>query len=148
MPAKPLNAITRIALWFAALLFAAFLFSAWIGRGWPDLFIVRITLMFALPAWLLYLPLLIAYPRPSRRQWAILIVTGFLIGPLSMATWSLVLLSRGETAHSVWAGDPEAGGLAAMMIYAAIVGSLTTIFYLSALRLLENRSARLSPPTS
>jgi hypothetical protein len=35
-----------------------------------------------------------------------------------------------------------------MMLYAAIVGSLTTIFYLSALRLLENRSARLSPPNS
>lgn len=148
MPAKPLNAITRIALWFAALLLSAFLFSAWIGRGAPNLFVVRITLLFALPAWLLYLPLIVAYPKPARRQLATLLVAGVLIGPVSIAAWGLVLLSRGQTAHAIWAGDPEAGGLAAMMFYAAIVGSLTTIFYVFALRLLGNKSRRASPPTS
>jgi hypothetical protein len=141
LPAKPLNAITRIALLFAALLLATLLFSAYFSRGWPALFLVRITLLFALPAWLLYLPLVVAHPQPAPRQLAILIVAGFLIGPASMAAWGLVLLSRGETAHAIWAGDPEAGGLAATMIYAAIVGSLTTIFYVSALRLLKRKSS-------
>ena len=94
MPARPLNAITRIALWFVALLLAALFFSAYFSRGWPALFLVRITLMFAMPAWLLYLPLVVAYPRPARRQLAILMVLGFLIGPASMAAWGLSRAAR------------------------------------------------------
>jgi hypothetical protein len=132
--AKPPNTITRIVLWFAALLLAALLFSAWLSRGLPNLDIVRFTLIFALPAWLLYLPLVFAYSRAAGDALRVLLVVGFLIGPASIAVWSVILPSHGRT-------DPEVGGLGEMIVSGAIVGSLTTIFYVSALRLLQMRAA-------
>jgi hypothetical protein len=50
---------------------------------------------------------------------------------------------RGGDPHKIWYGDPllgVLGGLAAMMIYALIVGFLTTSFYVIALRVLRGRT--------
>jgi hypothetical protein len=137
MPNRPVNAITRVVLWFAALLLSALLFSALPGRGLPNLFIMRITLIFALPAWLLYLPLVVAYSNATGRELRNLLIVGFLIGPASLAALAAINLLRGMSFQSVWNGDPLTGGMAGMMSCAVIVGSLTTIFYVIALRFLQ-----------
>jgi len=133
-PTTPPNAAIRILLWFVALFLGALVFSAWLGHGLPNLSIVRITLVFALPAWLFYLPLVVACPGTTRRQLGILVIAGFLIGPATIAVWSAILPSHGRT-------DPEALGLRGMMISAAIVGVATTVIYLVGLRLLQKKSA-------
>jgi hypothetical protein len=95
MPARPLNATTRIALWFAALLLAALVFSACIGiyRGGPLAIriVLQFTLFFAMPAWLLYLPLIVEFPGVTRGQLMILATVGILIGPASLIAWNLIL---------------------------------------------------------
>ena len=128
----------RIVLWGVSLLVSVLLFSAFLSHGWPNQLFIQATLTFALPAWLLYLPLVVTYYGTNPRQYWILLITGVLIGPLSMAAWGAILLLRGESAHAVWAGDPEAGGMASNMLWSMIVGSLTTIFYVTALKLVRS----------
>jgi hypothetical protein len=134
---RSVPAIARIALWFGALLLSALLFSAVVGRGAPNLFVTRITLLFALPAWLLYLPFVVAYTRATHRQLWILLGAGILIGPASLAAWGALLLLRGESGPAIWRGDPLLGGMGGMMLCAILVGSLTTIVYVCALRLVQ-----------
>jgi hypothetical protein len=97
--------------------------------------------MFAIPVWCLYLPFVIALKdAEGRRRWIILL-SGILMGPTSLALWGLTLQLRGADPHNIWQGDPliGLGGIAAM-IFAAIVGFLTTSFYLIALRVLRRRT--------
>ena len=65
------------------------------------------------------------------------------MGPHRSPLWGLILRVRGGDPHKIWYGDPllgVLGGLAAMMIYALIVGFLTTSFYVIALRVLRRRT--------
>ena len=132
------NALGRIALWFSSLLAAVLLFSllfSLIFGGAGSIFpIFRITMTFALPVGCLYLPVLIGLGNSEEQRIPILL-GGILIGPVSMALWGLVLQWRGGDTHTIWHGDPLTGvGGFAVMLFALIVGSLTTFFYIFGLK--------------
>lgn len=134
-----INALVRICLWFISLLVAVLLFSklfSLIFGGAGSIFpIFRITMTFALPVGCLYLPFLIALRATEEQRTRIIILGGILIGPLSMALWSLVLQWGGGDMHTIWHGDPLTGvGGFVAMFFALIVGSLATSFYIFALK--------------
>jgi hypothetical protein len=60
-----------------------------------------------------------------------------------MALWGLVLEWTGGDTHTIWHGDPltGVGGLVAML-FAFIVGSLTTFFYVFGLKATHRRRTR------
>lgn len=147
------NALGRIGLWFCSLLVSVTLFSYLFSLflGGPGSFrvesvyiVLRVTTMLALPIWCLCLPLVIALTHSEGwRMWTVL-TTGTLIGPASFALWGLILLRRGDDPHSIWHGDPllcGLGGVGSAMVFALIVGSLTTSFYLFALKAFSEQSA-------
>ena len=144
------NASRRIGLWLGSLLLVVTLFSLLFNLvfnraafNWVDsvLLIFRVTMIFALPVWCLYLPFVIALKdAEERRIWTILF-RGILIGPASLALWCFTLQLSGDDPHRIWQGDPliGMGGIAAML-FALIVGFLTTSFYVIALKVLHRRS--------
>jgi hypothetical protein len=122
--------LTRIGVWFGCLLIAVALFSLLYVRlfnGVGDvMFVCRITMMLALPVWFLYLPFTVKLKdAEDGRIWTIL-VSGILIGPLSLITWAFILQLRGR---DVWQSDPLAPSIAACMIFASVVGLLATAIY-------------------
>jgi len=61
----------------------------------------------------------------------------------ALALLGLILQLRGGNPHLIWHGDPllgVLGGIAVMMFFAAIIGFLTTSFYVIALKLFYRRS--------
>jgi hypothetical protein len=133
----------RVGLWFIALLLAVGLFTLLFclrqDVGSPAGIFVA-TLLFALPVACLYLPIVIGLKDAEERRIWIILCSGTLIGPVSMALWGLVLQLRGEDSHTVWYGDPLLGiGGLASMVFAAIVGSFTVLFYVSALKVIHRR---------
>lgn len=154
------NTSRRIGLWFGCLLVSASLFSLFLSllfsragsfRVETVLTVFRVTMMFALPVWFLYLPFVIAFKdAEGRRIWTIL-VSGILVGPASLGLWGLILLLRGGDPHMIWNGDPllgVLGGIRAGMVFALIVGFLTTSLYVSALRVLYHRSTSVEGRTT
>jgi hypothetical protein len=141
------NALGRVGLRFSSLLVAGLLFSALFslifGGAGSTFPIFRITMTFALPVGCLYLPVLIALGDEGERRVPIIILGGVFIGPASMALWGLFLEWSGGNAHTIWYGDPltGVGGLVALL-FAFIVGSLTTVFYVLGLKVTHRRSAR------
>jgi hypothetical protein len=96
-------------------------------------------MIFAFPAWYLCLPFVIALRNAEeRRGWTILF-SGILIGPASLAIWGLILQLRGGHPQKIWHGDPLVLGLNGAMIFAMIVGFLTTSFYVIVLKVLHRR---------
>ena len=147
-----MDTFRRISLSFGSLLLSVTLFTLLFGRfinrfepfrAGLLLFIFRVTMMFALPVWCLYLPFMLALKDAAeRRIWTILLI-GSLIGPASLALWGLILQLRGGNPDKIWYGDPllgVLGGVAAAMVYALIVGFLTTCLYVIALRVFFSRS--------
>ena len=147
-----MNVLRRIGLWFISLLLAVVLFSLsfsfffgtpssfsfWSG---PILPVIRVTMMFALPVWCLYLPVIVAVKNAEQRRIWTLLWSGSLIGPVSLALWCLILLLRGDDPHTIWYGDPLLGiGGILSIVFAFIVGFLTTSFYVLALKLLHRGS--------
>jgi hypothetical protein len=139
-----MNALRRVGLSLGCLLFSVTLFSLLFilpfGAGAVPL-VFRVAIMVAIPVWCLYLPFVIALKDAEGwRIWTILL-SGILIGPTSLALWGLTLQLRGRDPHNIWQGDPliGLGGIAAM-IFAAIVGFLTTSLYLIVLRVLRRRT--------
>lgn len=142
------NTLRRIALWFSSLLLSVTLFSLlftlhFSGPGFfragSVLLTLGVTMIFAFPAWCLYLPFVIALKdAEQRRGWTILF-SGILIGPASLALWGLILQLRGGDPYKIWQGDPLAFGFNGAMIFALIVGFLTTSFYVIALKVLHRR---------
>ena len=143
-----MNALRRVGLSLGCLLLSVTLFSLLFililpfGAGAVPL-VFRVAIMFAIPVWCLYLPFVIA-PKDAEgwRIWIILL-SGILIGPTSLALLVLISQLRGFDAHVIWQDDPllgVLGGLAAMMIYALIVGFLTTSFDVIALKVLRRRN--------
>ena len=126
--------LTRIGVWFGCLLIAVALFSLLFIRlfsaGGDVMLVCRITMMFALPVWFLYLPFTVKLKDAEDRRIWIILVSGILIGPLSLTIWCLILQLRGGDAHTIWGqGDPEAPSTAAFMIYASVVGLFATAIY-------------------
>jgi hypothetical protein len=146
----------RVGLSFLCLLLAAALFSllfallgavagsASISLAVP---VFRVAMLLALPAWCVWLLIVIATKNTEgrdtegRKIWTILL-SGILIGPASIAIRFLILVLRGANPQMVWRGDPLLGDLGsgpACMIFALIVGSFTSLFYVAALKALHRR---------
>lgn len=140
-----MNIPTRIGLWFGCLLVAVGLFSRLFGRffnpGGDVMFIFRITMMFALPVWFLYLPLVVKFRDAEGNRIWIILVSGILIGPLALTIWGLILQLSGGDALAIWRGDDLAPSIGACMIFALVVGFLTTSLYGIALKVLHRQSA-------
>ena len=144
------NASRRIGLWLGSLLLAVTLFSLLFNLvfnraafNWLDsVFVIfNVTMTFALPVWLLYLPFVIALKNAEDRGIWTILFSGISIGPVSLALWCFTLQLSGDDPHRIWQGDPliGMGGIAAML-FALIVGFLTTSFYVIALKVLHRRS--------
>ncbi len=135
-----MNTFGRVGAWFTSLLLSVTIFCLL----WPIasfLFVFRITMTFAFPVSLLYLPAVIGIKNAREGRLRTLLVSGILIGPVSLCAWGLILQLRGAAAHSVWWGDGLAPGLAGGLVFALIVGSLTTTFYVATLRFIPRRNA-------
>lgn len=106
---------------------AVTLFSLLISPGGFH-FVFRITMIFALPVACLYIPFAISLRDAEEgRIWTIL-GSGIVIGPASLAVWG--------TAHgSGWQSDDIGPGLGGGLLCALIVGSLTTLIYVIALKI-------------
>lgn len=140
----------RIGLWFVSLLVAAALFSVlltlWLmmaGSARPALAVAifRVTMMCALPVWCLCLPVVIAVKDTT--GWRTILLSGSLIGPLLIGLWFLVLQIGGASPQTMWQGDPLIGWVGsaiAGMIFAFIVGLLTSSLYLVGFKSLHRRS--------
>ncbi len=145
-----MNTSRRIGLWFVSLLVSVTLFSFisnmfFSGPGFfclaTVLFVFRVTMIFALPVWCLYLPFVIVLKdAEERRIWTIL-VSGTLIGPAALVLWGVILQIGGGDPNEIWHGDPLAFDMVWTMIFALIVGFLTSSFYVIALKMLHHRSA-------
>jgi hypothetical protein len=136
-----MTAMRNIGLWFFSLLLSVGLFSLSYGRHSVESYAIvfRITMMFALPVACLYLPIVIMLRDAEEGRMRIIAGTGVLIGPISLVLWGLILVARGEP--SVWQGDGLGLGLVAAIIFASIVGFLTTMFYVVALKLIHRLMA-------
>jgi hypothetical protein len=139
-----MNLLTRIGLWFGCLLLAVGLFSVLFIRffspGGEVMFIFRITMMFAFPVWLLCLPIIVKLRNAEDNRIWIILLSGILIGPLALTIWYLILQLFGGDAHAIWHGDDLAPSTVACMIFASVVGFLTTLLYGIALKILHRQS--------
>lgn len=135
-----MRALGRIALSFGCVLLAVALYS------FPGLLsyklsiravfdLMPITLLFALPAWLLSLPLVITFKDAEGRRGWIILITGVALGPAFLLLWGLVAPSGGIGHMS-----SQADGF--FWISALIVSLLTTISYVLALKIIQYRSIR------
>jgi hypothetical protein len=145
-----MNAVRRICLWFGSLLVSVTLFTLLLNLFFSRsgafsaamaFLIFRVTMTFALPVWCLYLPWVIALKDTEERRIRTILFSGTLIGPVSMAIWDLLLQLRGGDPQTIWHGDPLIGiGGFATIIFAFIVGFLTTSLYVIALKVLHRQS--------
>jgi len=133
---KGSSIIGIIARWLGSLVLAVRLFSVIYGLV-SFFFIFRITILIALPAALLYLPFLITLQKQEGGQpWTVLF-SGSLCGPAYIALWVLFGAIRGRSA--AWDGDGLGPGLAACLVYALVVGFLTSGSYVIASKVFQRR---------
>lgn len=134
----------RIGLWFGSLLLSVAIFSLFFSLAFysPFFLVFCVTMMFALPAWCLYLPFVIAFKNAEGWRMWIILVSGILIGPASIALWCLIQLKAGGDPYKIWHGEPpiNMGGIVCMDL-SLIVGFLTTSFYVIALKTLLKTAA-------
>jgi hypothetical protein len=124
--------LRRVCFWLISLLLAILSFSLLVGGAMGSVvFVFRITMIFAFPAWCLYLPFIFFLRDADGRRSAMLLLTGILIGPAALIVWDLSHLLMGEDLfQGFWNGDPEAGmGAGYDMIFASVVGFLTSAIY-------------------
>jgi hypothetical protein len=133
-------AARNIGLWFLSVLLAVGLFSlvfaALSGAGGGAAFVFRITMKFALPVACLYLPIVITQRDAEEGRMRVIAGSGLVIGPAFIVLCALYAGIRGEP--HVIAGDPLAFGLVGGLVLAFIVGSVTTILYIAALKLVHH----------
>ncbi|MDR3754888.1 MAG: hypothetical protein P4K93_14960 [Terracidiphilus sp.] len=140
-----MRAISRIFLSFCSLLLAVALFCCWLGSAGSWSFIFKITMIFALPVWLINLPVLFLLKNVGRHSKWIVPALGGLIGPVCVILWCGILVLRGGDWASIWNGDPEAGGLESALIFASLIGLATNSFYTVALILSQRLTAPHAP---
>jgi hypothetical protein len=131
-----MKTVRNTLLWFLSLLLSISLFSLIYGRLYgldSFIFVFRITIIFAAPIACLYLPIVVRLKDAEEGRMRIIAGSGILIGPVCLALWSLILAAQGK--HSVWSGDGLGFGIIPILALASIVGSLTTMFYIVALKL-------------
>jgi hypothetical protein len=134
-------AARNIGLWFLSVLISISLFSwgftgfdAWSSDALVRAF--RITMKIALPVACLYLPIVIMQRDAEEGRMRVIAGSGIVIGPAFIVLLALIAGIRGDP--HVIEGDPLAFGLVACLIFAFIVGSLTTILYITALKLVHH----------
>jgi AbrB family looped-hinge helix DNA binding protein len=130
------NPFWRIGLWFVCLLLAVTIFSVFFGSGF--LVVFQVTMMFALPVAVFYLPVVVTL-KDAERVWTILI-SGLMIGPLVSVLWGIILQLRGGNPHMVWIGDGIDWGVVPCMAPAAAVGVVTTALYIAGLKSISHNS--------
>lgn len=147
-----MKVLRRIGLWFISLFLAVALFSmlfSLLSGGFhldALVLIFRITMLFALPVWCLFLPVVIAVKDAEGRRFIVILLSGSLIGPVAVLLSCFIQQQRGGNQQLIWYGDPLAGlGGISGMVYALIVGFLTTSFYVIALKVLHRRSTAVQP---
>jgi hypothetical protein len=99
--------------------------------------------MFALPVWFLYLPFVVSLKNAQPGRLLIFWVSGIVIGPVSLAILGLILQVGGGNLRSIWIGNGIDIGIVPCMICAAIVGFLTTTFYVLATQVIRSRTTHL-----
>lgn len=140
------NVLIRVGLWFVSFLIADFCFSFFFGVYSRQVSVAAAffiyTLIYAAPAWCLYLPVVIAFKdAEGRRIWTILSI-GILIGPLSLLFWGVVdrLNSVNAPGSELWESIEAVPGI--FWVFAVVVGSLTTCAYVCSLKILHGRRMR------
>lgn len=145
-----MKAIPRVLLSFCSLLLAVAIFSAICnrtGRLGPFLFISGVAILFALPVWLINLPILFLLKNMGQRQRWVVPALGAVIGPVCLILWCGILVLRGADWSNLWKGD-EAGGLEGALVSAFLVGLSTNTFYVLALRIWNRRTDSTHPTAS
>jgi hypothetical protein len=140
-----MNALVRVGLWLASLFVAVLLFcllaSLIFGGAESILPILRVTMTFALPVGCLYLPFVIVLKKAEHRS--LILLSGTLIGPVWIVLWGLFLQLKGNNTRTIWYGDPLIGvGGIACVLFALIVGFLTTLLYTVVLKFAHRQLAR------
>ncbi|HEY0759926.1 MAG TPA: hypothetical protein VGD59_11770 [Acidisarcina sp.] len=115
------------------------LFSVYIDSAGSFFLLFGLTAKFAFPVGLLYLPFVVALADPTGRRFWIVLFSGSLIGPASLAVWGLVLQLRGADPGAIWEGNGIDIGLGVAIVCAAVVGSLTTVLYVTGLKIMLDR---------
>ena len=102
-----MNILGRMAVWFASVFISIGVFSVLFSMGSiaEFFFVYRITLIFALPVALLYLPVVVAIKDAQQGRFGALLASGILIGPVSLAVWGLILQLKGAATVSQWRGN-------------------------------------------
>jgi hypothetical protein len=134
-----MNTRVRLGLWFGCLALAVAAFSLFLGVPLGMDVILRITLVFLLPAWLLCIPMIVGFKDAEKARIWIIILSGAVTGPLVLMARCLQL--RGGDAYAIWHGDPVAPGTSVFMAFAAIVGLVLTAIYGISLKILHRRFA-------
>ncbi|HEX6771777.1 MAG TPA: hypothetical protein VF126_07110 [Acidobacteriaceae bacterium] len=148
---------SRIGLWFVCLPLAICLFSLLLsrflldgvgfGKLWFMLPIFRATMKCALPIWCLCLPVVVAVKQAQGWKMWTLLPVGSLIGPLAVGIWFLLLQVGGASPQPMWQGDPLMGWVGSAitgMIFALVIGVLTSSLYLIGFKILHRRLVRRS----
>jgi hypothetical protein len=140
-----LDTFRRIALWFGCLCLSVIFFTLTFSFAGPVMLIVvlRVTMMFALPVWFLYLPFVVSLKDAQPGRLLIFWVSGIIFGPVSLAALGLILQLDGSHRRSIWVGNGIDIGIGPCMICAAIVGFLTTTFYVLATQVIRSRTTNL-----
>ena len=133
-------------MWAVSFLVASLLFTFILSGfflGINGFFLVlRVTMIFALPVWCLFLRVVIAFQNKHGERNRTILISGILVGPLALSVWSIALLFHGYKLNTVLFGDPLAGGVGGLVkdvILSLILGSMTTLFYLRGLKRLNDR---------
>lgn len=101
------------------------------------LWVLFMTLVFGLPVWCVYLPVIVAIRHATARNFWFIFVSGILIGPASLSLWLQYINRNNRNWKGLWEADPVAGWWASagfFLVCSAIVGFLSAIFYVFSLR--------------
>ena len=122
----------------ASVLLSVGVFSVCMGLVGSVVAIFSVTIMFALPVSLLYLPVVTTIEGTARwRKW-ILLLSGSLIGPIVIAIFAVMLRLGGSDPDKIWRGDPLTGlGAGSGMMLAGIVGGMAALIYVIASKIFD-----------
>ncbi len=129
------------------MLLAVAIFSVLLRRMGSALFVLKVTMIFAVPVWLINLPFLFLFKNVDRRHRWIVPALGGLIGPVCLTLWCGILVLRGSNWPSIWNGDWEVGGLGSesALIFSSLIGLSTNSFYTVALILRKRLTVPHAP---
>ncbi len=137
---SPPNFFVRLGLWFVCCLALAAPICFAFSKGGSLDAGLRFALLFALPAWLLYIPLILALKdAKSHRIWIIL-GCGLLLGPIMVAVSCGIAIAQGERPGTAWEGDPLGPSTVTLMVLSAFVTLALAGIYGACLKVLGHRS--------